>query len=618
MIKLSNVISILLLIFNFLNSSDFNKSLTTIPDIQTQSETFSIITPYYGTKDIRSFFDHNAPNFVTNNVFVRYDGQQWTGNVDISNCTNFTNCYDGHNGLDVDMDYEQVISAADGIVWWADYTIPNCHNGSNCSYGMQVKIKHTINGEIYSTRYAHLTTIAIEVGQLVTSGKIIGTSGSTGASTGPHLHFDVSICINTICADDNDFRPIDPFGWQPIPESPIQLDPWALAQNPNGADSWCLWRDGQFVNLCNPNRISNPIKAPLHGDEIIVDDSIYNIAGFSKGFNGSGNNICVGIDPACREWWETNGTGWGNHTYRTITNGLAGNFNSIDNWAKWKPQVFTPGNYEILVYVPEYLGFSNDTFTWQAHFSVLNSSAILENKIVDEYIGEGQAYNPRNKWLSLGIHSLDSNSAVYLYDDKEPPTAHCPNGAYANGYYWCRVAADAVKYVQIKYIVFLPTIIKSEDLVYNGGFETGDTSGWVAYRTNNLGPIVIQYQNSIQYGARLGRYDNNQDLLYQTIEIPNNINHATWSYKVFVYTEETLPNQIFDQMDVKITDIFGNTLFGPDLDSNLTYTPNGQYVTISHDVTMLAGQTVRIYFYAITDSTLNTWFWIDDVILIVN
>jgi murein DD-endopeptidase MepM/ murein hydrolase activator NlpD len=160
-----------------------------------QGETFSIITPYYGSKPIRSFFDHSAPNYVSNNIFVRYDGRQFTGNVALDTCTtdvnNFpgsTNCYDGHNGLDVAMSYEQVLAVADGVVWWAKWAVINCHNGAGCSYGLEVKIKHTVNGQTYSTRYGHLTTLAVQEGQFVKAGQIIGTSGSTGASTGPHLH----------------------------------------------------------------------------------------------------------------------------------------------------------------------------------------------------------------------------------------------------------------------------------------------------------------------------------------------------------------------------------------------------------------------------------------------
>ncbi len=596
-----------------------------------QTEAFSIITPYYGSKQINSFFDHSTPTYASNNIFVRYDGHQFTGNVAIGNCTtdtnNFpgnTNCYDGHNGLDVAMSYERVLAAADGVVWWAKWAVTNCHNGAGCSYGLEVKIKHNVNGQTYSTRYGHLTTLAVQEGQFVKVGQIIGTSGSTGVSTGPHLHFDVSVCINTVCASDsNDYRPIDPFGWHPVQGAEVQNDPWALAQNPNGANSWCMWRDGQFVNLCDSNSVSNPIREPIYGAEYIVDDTTNNSAGFTKGYNGSGNNTCVGVDQGgCREWWETIGTGWGNHSYRTITNGLAGIYTSQDNWAKWQPPSLSSGTYEIFVYVPSNLGFSNDTFTWQAHYSVVDNMGISYSKYVDEYIGAGQAYNPRDKWLSLGVHNLDANSAIFLNDDGEPPDAHCQNGTSYNGHVWCRVAADAVRFVQIKYQNFLPVIFKSTDLIINGDFETGDTSSWYANRSNNQGPIVVQYQSISDtygvYGARLGRYDNNQDTLYQIVTIPANVSQVTWTYSYYIYTQETTTTNMYDVMNAVIQDTNGNALIAADVYSNLTSTPNGLYVTVTHDVTSLAGQTVRVYFHATTDSSYNTWFWIDSVSLIIN
>lgn len=71
-------------------------------------------------------------------------------------------------------------------------------------------------------------------------------------------------------------------------------------------------------------------------------------------------------------------------------------------------------------------------------------------------------------------------------------------------------------------------------------------------------------------------------------------------------------------MRVVIQDAYGNNLTATDVYSNLTSTPNGQYVTVVHDVTFLAGRTVRVYFRATTDSSLNTWFWIDNVSLAVN
>jgi murein DD-endopeptidase MepM/ murein hydrolase activator NlpD len=60
---------------------------------------------------------------------------------------------------------------------------------SNSGYGKMIMIDH---GNGYQTLYAHLSKISVEPGQSVPRGEIIGSSGSTGNSTGPHLHFEVS------------------------------------------------------------------------------------------------------------------------------------------------------------------------------------------------------------------------------------------------------------------------------------------------------------------------------------------------------------------------------------------------------------------------------------------
>ena len=56
------------------------------------------------------------------------------------------------------------------------------------SYGYNVLIKHKDNME---TRYAHMSSLCVKKGDIVNKGELIGFSGNTGDSTGPHLHFEV-------------------------------------------------------------------------------------------------------------------------------------------------------------------------------------------------------------------------------------------------------------------------------------------------------------------------------------------------------------------------------------------------------------------------------------------
>ena len=92
----------------------------------------------------------------------------------------------GHNGLDLRAAIGTPIRAAlAGVV----EGLGNTNLQSGCySYGKWILIKHN-NG--LSTLYAHLSHISVSKGQNVSTGQIIGFSGRTGYSTGPHLHFGV-------------------------------------------------------------------------------------------------------------------------------------------------------------------------------------------------------------------------------------------------------------------------------------------------------------------------------------------------------------------------------------------------------------------------------------------
>lgn len=60
--------------------------------------------------------------------------------------------------------------------------------GWNGGYGRMVEVEH---GSGFTTRYAHLSKIRVKVGQVVTTGDIVGDVGSSGRSTGPHLHYEI-------------------------------------------------------------------------------------------------------------------------------------------------------------------------------------------------------------------------------------------------------------------------------------------------------------------------------------------------------------------------------------------------------------------------------------------
>lgn len=106
-------------------------------------------------------------------------------------------CPTYHRGLDFDAGYGAPVGAiADGIVTAV---------GRSGAYGYRVEIEHIINGQKVMSMYAHMidNSSVLQVGDTVVAGEIVGALGSTGLSTGPHLHLEIHI----------DGVAIDPFAW---------------------------------------------------------------------------------------------------------------------------------------------------------------------------------------------------------------------------------------------------------------------------------------------------------------------------------------------------------------------------------------------------------------------
>ncbi|MDR0486713.1 MAG: M23 family metallopeptidase, partial [Treponema sp.] len=99
------------------------------------------------------------------------------------NINPFSGQYYIHKGIDIATfrSGDPVVATADGQVVTVDFT---------ADFGNYVIIKHKHG---YYTRYAHLLSFGVRIGQRVQQNEVIGYVGSTGLSTGPHLHYEVHI-----------------------------------------------------------------------------------------------------------------------------------------------------------------------------------------------------------------------------------------------------------------------------------------------------------------------------------------------------------------------------------------------------------------------------------------
>ena len=85
-----------------------------------------------------------------------------------------------HYGVDIGASYgDEIIAAADGTIIYA---------GWEEGYGNLIEIQHAAG---LSSYYGHCSLINVKIGQIVKKGQKIGNIGSTGKSTGPHLHFEI-------------------------------------------------------------------------------------------------------------------------------------------------------------------------------------------------------------------------------------------------------------------------------------------------------------------------------------------------------------------------------------------------------------------------------------------
>jgi murein DD-endopeptidase MepM/ murein hydrolase activator NlpD len=99
-----------------------------------------------------------------------------------------------HSGIDIDAPRgTPILAAGAGQVIWAGYGLLRSDKDVNDPYGLAVAILHDFgyNGVRLSTVYGHMDRIDVTVGQHVEAGQQLGVIGLTGATTGPHLHFEV-------------------------------------------------------------------------------------------------------------------------------------------------------------------------------------------------------------------------------------------------------------------------------------------------------------------------------------------------------------------------------------------------------------------------------------------
>ncbi|QBD79237.1 hypothetical protein EPA93_25940 [Ktedonosporobacter rubrisoli] len=320
--------------------------------------------PYYGKQSISqrtvSYVDHDKPWYENDGLFVRYDGKQWKDNS-IYNCDGGVNCYDGHNGYDLNLWFEPVLSAAPGTVIRAGWYNPLNHNDA---LGLWVAIDH---GNGFATAYGHLSQITVAVGDQVGTQWQIGTSGTTGSSTGPHLHMSTYYLPN--------WQATDPFGWT------------GQYADPNVVPDNYLWAADPGSSTSVPNLSGNG--SAIYPGAILVDD----------GDDG----------------WSSDGD-WNRETAQSDIKGAmhwtATSSDDPSASATWQPNLPASGYYEIGFFVDDNHASSSwvpcTIYSTDPHHqnTELKHTVYLDESHIGTFSSPYGTVNTGAQWVSLGTYYL--------------------------------------------------------------------------------------------------------------------------------------------------------------------------------------------------------------------
>jgi len=194
--------------------------------------------PFAGDFPLTNVFDHDLPlSWADTNGEVL----AWWGDT--------IRALDGHMGYDWGLpEGTPLLAAAGGFVTRAGWSEEQyCPPLDRVVANRAVVILHeTPEGERFVILYSHLADVHVGVGDLVKPGDVVGLSGTTGCSTGPHLHFQVEYQARWeapttpgalgVVAEGG--VAVDPYGW-----SGQGPDPWA--ELPEGVVSRSLWMAGE-------------------------------------------------------------------------------------------------------------------------------------------------------------------------------------------------------------------------------------------------------------------------------------------------------------------------------------------------------------------------------------
>ncbi len=378
--------------------------------------------PFPGSAAEESIFDHTSPNYTqTDNRTVTFGGHVATKHCPVpqppgtnppqagvcgqgfgiywSYDLGTWSAYNGHDGSDYGVSYRPVYAAADADqVLYSGWWNPQDHS---VALGIYVQLHHA-NG--YLTSYGHMSAVSLQACPSpgcasIPHGQMLGISGTTGNSTGPHLHFQLNAPSG---------QPVDPYGW-----GGTGTDPWPYNQPQS------LW-------VTMPSMVSNgPHVLPLGGPAlayplpvptgILVDDSSSNF---------------IQLPLGC--WTSINlPSGQAQNNNMSFSKARLGAPNCTGQWIF--PNGSAPGLYNVYIRIPAVHATTAGAI-YNIQHAGLNDQVVIDQNVFPNgfYVQDG--------WVFVGKYNFDGVSREYiqLTDQTQDEVASVST---------LQVGADAVRFV---------------------------------------------------------------------------------------------------------------------------------------------------------------------------
>lgn len=171
-------------------------------------------------------------------------------------------------------------------------------------------------------------------------------------------------------------------------------------------------------------------------------------------------------------------------------------------------------------------------------------------------------------------------------------------------------ASGSSTFSQYMHLAYNYDTYQSSQLLLNNGFESGDDGNWTV---NSPGDINCGggYQRTGSCCAWLAGVNNYTDYIYQDVTVPANALSANFSFYLKISSGEGT-SAPYDYLYIQLRDTSNNIIATLQTFSNVDKNTYSSYQQVNYNLLSYAGQTLRVYFYATTDSSLITSFFIDD------